>query len=580
MSLSNEKHRLDAAPARRSGCKSHLNKLLAAGLIASAALYCCRDEIYYNTLDLFSRTPEPRDYCKQVEVFDASNWTAPYDVDGFEAKAAELLGGAVRIPTESFDNMGNVGDDDHWVVFDKLHKYLEEKFPRVHKGLELEKVNTYGLLFTWKGSDSSLKPMVLMGHQDVVPVDPRTVDQWKQPPFSGYYDGTYVWGRGSGDDKSGVIGILATVESLLERGFKPTRTLVLSFGYDEEVGGPRGARPLAERLLEIYGEDGVAFIVDEGGSADTDKGVAIARPAVGEKGYMDVTIEVKTPGGHSSVPPAHTSIGIISKIIVDFEDSPYPVKLHRSNPMYTLLQCEAAYAAPDALVPRFRRAIKRSLVSDKALEFVTEVMSMDYRWKAFVGTTQAVDIINGGVKANALPEQAKALINHRIAIESSIADVQKHIATKLAEWGKTYNLSVEAFGNDVSEGKAPFYGSVVASTTSTTAIDVAPASPTGPEAKPWNVLSSSIRGAYRDSRNHKVAESDDIIVSPALMSGNTDTKFYWKLTKHIFRYGHHFASDLYNGAHTANEAYKASGFVDMIKFYTTLIINADQPDAL
>ncbi|KAG8701015.1 hypothetical protein FRC11_012494, partial [Ceratobasidium sp. 423] len=545
-------------------------------------LYCCRDKIYYDALNLLGRAPEPKDYCKQVEPFDASNWTAAYDVDGFEAKAAELLGGAVRIPTESFDNMGNVGDDDHWVIFDKLHKYLEEKFPRVHKSLALEKVNTYGLLFTWKGSDSSLKPMVLMGHQDVVPVDPKTVDQWKQPPFSGYFDGTYVWGRGSGDDKSGLIGILTTVETLLERGFEPTRTLVLSFGFDEEVGGPRGAKPLAARLLDIYGEDGIAMIVDEGdtaGSATTDKGVAIARPAVGEKGYMDVTLEVRMPGGHSSVPPPHTSIGILSKIIVDFEDNPYPVTLHRSSPMYNILQCEAAYAAPDALVPRYRKAIKRSLVSDTALKFVTEVMSQDRRWKAFVGTTQAVDIIDGGVKANALPEQAKALINHRVAIESSLADVQKHIATKLAHWGKTYNLSVEAFGQDVSKGKAPFYGTITASTTPTTAIDVAPRSPTDSEAKPWNVLSSSIRGAYRDSKKPKVAEGD-IIVSPGLMSGNTDTKFYWKLTKHIFRYNHHFASDVYNGAHTANEAYKAIGFVDMIKFFTTLIINADQPDAL
>ncbi|KAJ1304386.1 hypothetical protein OPQ81_005537 [Rhizoctonia solani] len=563
MPVPNEKHGLDVTPARRSGCKSHLNKLLAAGFIASAALYCCGDRIYYDALSLFTRAPESKDYCKQVEPFDASNWTAAYDVDGFEAKAAELLGGAVRIPTESFDNMGNVGDDDHWVVFDKLHEYLEKQFPRVHKALDVEKVNTYGLLFTWKGSDSSLKPMVLMGHQDVVPVDPKTVDQWKQPPFSGYYDGTYVWGRGSGDDKSGLVGILATVESLLERDFKPTRTLVLSFGYDEEVGGPRGAKPLAERLLEIYGEDGIALIVDEGDTA----------------GYMDVTIEVKTPGGHSSVPPAHTSIGILSKIIVDFEDNPYSVTLHRSNPMYTLLQCEAAYAAPDALVPRFRKAIKRSLVSDTALKFVTEVMSMDPIWRAFVGTTQAVDIINGGVKANALPEQAKALINHRIAIESSVANVQTHIATKLADWGKTFNLSVEAFGNDISKGKAPFHGSITASINPTTTIDVAPVSPIDSEAKPWKVLSSSIRGAYRDSKNPKVAEGD-IIVSPALMSGNTDTKFYWKLTKHVFRYNHHFASDLYNGAHTANEAYKASGFVDMIKFFTTLIINADQPGAL
>lgn len=85
--------------------------------------------------------------------------------------------------------------------------------------------------------------------------------------------------------------------------------------------------------------------------------------------------------------------------------------------MYTLLQCEAAYTPPQAMVPRFRAAIRRSIISDAALEFVNEVMSLDRVWRAFVGTTQAADIIQGGVKANALPEQATALINHRIAIE-------------------------------------------------------------------------------------------------------------------------------------------------------------------
>lgn len=170
----------------------------------------------------------------------------------------------------------------------------------------------------------------------------------------------------------------------------------------------------------------------------TDQGVAIARPAVGEKGYMDVSIEVKTPGGHSSVPPKHTvsrsfcfgnhflprnrykSIGIISQILVDFENHPYEVKLHRSNPMYTLLQCEAAYTPPEAMLPRFRSAIRRSLISDTALEFVNEVMSMDKIWSAFVGTTQAADLIRGGVKVNALPEQATAVVNHRIALERCV----------------------------------------------------------------------------------------------------------------------------------------------------------------
>ncbi|KAG9104366.1 hypothetical protein FRC06_003172 [Ceratobasidium sp. 370] len=204
---------------------------------------------------------------------------------------------------------------------------------------------------------------------------------------------------------------------------------------------------------------------------------------------------------------------------------------------------------------------------------------MDRVWRAFVGTTQAADIIQGGIKANALPEQARVLVNHRIAIESSVAELQKHVAQRLSHWGARFNLSVEAFGQDVSKGEGPFYGLINATIGGHDALDVAPLSPTDVDSKPWVVLSSSIRGAYRDSKREKVVEGD-IIVAPALMSGNTDTKFYWKTTKHIFRYNHHFAGDLYNGAHTANEAYKAEGFVDMIKFFTTLIVNADRPDAL
>jgi Gly-Xaa carboxypeptidase len=129
----------------------------------------------------------------------------------------------------------------------------------------LTKINTYGLVYIWEGSDPSLKPLLLMAHQDVVPVNPDTIDKWTHPPYSGFYDGERIWGRGSQDDKSGLMGILIAIETLLEQGFTPKRGIVLSFGFDEESGGLKGAKENAKALMTIYGEKSFAMVVDEGG---------------------------------------------------------------------------------------------------------------------------------------------------------------------------------------------------------------------------------------------------------------------------------------------------------------------------
>lgn len=106
-----------------------------------------------------------------------------------------------------------------------------------HTHLSLEKINTYALAYEWAGSDKSKSPLMLAAHQDVVPVEPSTIDSWTHPPFSGHFDGEYIWGRGSSDDKASLIGILSAIELLIQEGFKPERTVVLAFGMDEETGG-------------------------------------------------------------------------------------------------------------------------------------------------------------------------------------------------------------------------------------------------------------------------------------------------------------------------------------------------------
>ncbi|SMR52297.1 unnamed protein product [Zymoseptoria tritici ST99CH_3D1] len=483
------------------------------------------------------------------------------------------LSGAVQIPTQSFDDLGPIGEDKRWEVFGPLHKYFEATFPRIHSELKVEKVNTHGLLYTWHGSDKALKPLVLMAHQDVVPVDLDTVDSWTYPPWSGHFDGENVWGRGASDCKNSLVGIMESVEVLLDAGFKPKRTIVMSFGFDEECSGAQGAGHLSKFLHERYGDDGVAAIVDEGMGYQKAFGMGYAVPGVAEKGYTDVEIEVRTPGGHSSVPQDHTSIGILSEVITKIESVKYPTYLAQENPYLGFLQCGAEYA------PDFPKKLKKLLKkhhakfsSDEDIcpaakkhtdRLAQEAASLGLDVRYLMQTSQAVDLISGGKKTNALPESATAIVNHRINIGDSPKTVYDHLSSLIHPIAKTHNLTLHAF-----DGTKAAYNSISLSARNTT-LNVAPVTPTNVDAvTPYAVLSGTIRALY----------GEETIVAPALMTGNTDTRYYWDLTRHIFRFGPGYVNEKDWGMgriHTVDERVSVSNHGKVVKWYALWIQNVD-----
>ncbi|TCD69101.1 hypothetical protein EIP91_008743 [Steccherinum ochraceum] len=510
-----------------------------------------------------------------------------YASNTFRLEAYESLGGAVRIPTEAYDDLKAPGQDPRWDIFVKLHEYLEQRFPLVHTTLQKTTVNTYALVYHWQGSDLSLKPILLTAHQDVVPIDPSTRHQWLQPPYSGLYDGKWIWGRGSCDDKPGLVGSLTAVESLLEKGFQPKRSVVLAYGIDEERGGLQGGPPIRDHLLATYGENAFSILIDEGGELDVRDDVVIASPAVAEKGHFDLRLTVNTIGGHSSVPPKHTSIGILAGLIVQLENHPHTPHLNRNDTYYTNLQCQAAYD-PD-LNEDLRSAIKESLKSDHALKNLeAQLFESDRRLVAIGSTTQAVDLISGGVKVNALPEEASAVVNHRIAGYSSVSAVQTRIVEVLLPAAKKYNISIDAFGEEVDpsdddddddEGLSRAYaGRVTLSDAFGTALEPAPITPTSKNPA-YEFISGTIIAVSKTSAKGKGSDKP-VVVAPGFLIGNTDTRFYWKLTKNIFRYGHVDKYARYNGAHTVNEALEAEAFIELIRFFTTIILNADETKLL
>ncbi|MGE5502390.1 MAG: M20/M25/M40 family metallo-hydrolase, partial [Ignavibacteriales bacterium] len=197
------------------------------------------------------------------------------------AKAAQHLSEAVRIQTVSHQNIAD-NDPAQW---DRLHQWLVDTYPHAHALMTREIVGPGALVYTWPGSDPSLAPIVLMAHQDVVPVSPGTESQWKHPPFDGVIADGAVWGRGSVDDKGSLVSIFEALDQLAASGFKPRRTVIVVSGQDEETVGS-GAKAAAAYLA---GKGVKAdWVLDEGGVTLADfpmLGSPVALVGVAEKGY-------------------------------------------------------------------------------------------------------------------------------------------------------------------------------------------------------------------------------------------------------------------------------------------------------
>ena len=515
--------------------------------------------------------------CPQVEPLLPKLQTPKLDemdhglmTEAFMNASIARLSSVVRIPTESFDDMGPLDEDSRWNIFFDFAEHLRSTFPLIHSELKLEMVNTHGLLYTWQGQQKDKKPLLLMAHQDVVPVPKATVSSWTHPPFSGYYDGKYIWGRGASDCKNQLIAVMESIEELLGAGFKPHRSIVLSFGFDEEISGHEGAGHLAPFLLERYGPNGIAAIVDEGAGFSSSWGSIFATPGVGEKGYTDVDITIRMPGGHSSIPPAHTSIGVLSDLITKIEADTYRTWLAEENPYLSALQCGAAHA------PDFPRKLKRLLpkpgkkhssyiCSKKPDHLALEAAKYSLGTRYLMQTSIAVDVINGGVKVNALPEKTQVTVNHRINIGET-PDLVKEKSTKLADAiAKKYNLTLHAFDNIID---AP--SSIMLSLSKNT-LEVAPVTPSSVDpVSPYTILAGTTRALY----------GEDIIVSPGIMTGNTDTRYYWDLSKHIFRWNPGWISgeEGLGNIHTVDERVSVRAHVNAVKWFSRFIRNMDEAE--
>jgi carboxypeptidase PM20D1 len=457
----------------------------------------------------------------------------PHTPESIDApKAAQDLSGAIPFATISWGPDGTDAQRQATQeAFTGFHAYLEKTFPQVYAKLAQETVGANNLLFTWKGTDPGLKPIVLIGHQDVVPIEEGTESNWTHPPFSGQIADGFIWGRGTLDDKMAVVGLLEAVNTLLSENFQPKRTVILAFGQDEEVGGLEGAEKIAQ-LLESRGVQ-AEFVTDEGGflSLGMMPGVSapVAMIGTSEKGYLSLELSVETAGGHSSVPPKMSSIGILSVAIHKIESHPMPAYVH--GPIGEFLE----YGGGSASFP-LRVVFQNMWLFAPVVQHILE-SSPDTN--ATLRTTTAVTIFRAGTQDNVMPSHAAAIINFRILPGDTVRSVTEHVRQVVGD----PRVKIRPMA-----GEPP----------------VEPSPRSSVDSPNFKLMQTTLAQVFPNA-----------VVAPFVFVAATDSKHYAPLMQDIYRFSPmQMTSEDVARLHSTNERIGVDTFAHRIDFYCQLIRKA------
>ncbi|MCF6194770.1 MAG: M20 family peptidase [Kangiellaceae bacterium] len=375
--------------------------------------------------------------------------------------------------------------------FNGFVDWIAEKYPNFIAQVESKKLGQYSLFFKWPGQKPSLKPVLLTGHYDVVPVIAGTESLWSHPPFSGKITDRYVWGRGALDDKSAIITLLEAASYLIQQGFKPQRSIYFAFGHDEEIGGFEGAASIAQHAKEknlqfLWSLDEGSFMFD-GIVPGVTKTLGTIN--VAEKGSVTLNIISTSEGGHSSMPPQQTAVGILAEALIKLEKSPMPGGLDGLSAHF--LNTASRYMPFSKRLLFANQWLFKKLVEDKLSE--STVMNAQLR------TTTAPTMLSASPKANILPIEAKATVNFRIHPRDSIENIIQHVESTINN-EKVRVERVGGWGNPASQ------------------------------------VSSSTSEGYKVLVDSTYQVHPSVVLAPGLMIAASDSRHYSNVSDNSYRY--------------------------------------------
>ena len=437
------------------------------------------------------------------------------------------LSEAVQIPTVS-----RVRGQTDSVAFRQFYSFIDSQFVLADSLLEKYTVNECSRVYKWPGRNARLKPVLFMGHADVVPVEDLSREDWIKDPFGGEISDGFIWGRGTLDDKINVIGILEAVEILLQENYEPERTLYFSFGHDEEVSGMNGAKAIAAQ----FEEQGISFeyILDEGSIMMEDAMPGLAAPVamigVAEKGYVTLSLTTQLEqGGHSSMPPKETAVGLLGKAIHKLEQNPFPARIEGAT------KALFDHVGPEMQLPEKAIFANFWLFGSMLKKELSNAPSTN----ALMRTTTAPTMIRGGIKENILPTRASAKINLRILPGEDIDFVYNYVKETIND------PRVLIMKPDSAERFNPSPISDINSFG-------------------FKVIQRSIQEIFPEA-----------VVAPTLVIAITDTRYFTRLSDNIFRFTPVLLTrqDL-DRIHGINERLSVEGYKDAIRFYKQILINS------
>lgn len=458
--------------------------------------------------------------------------------------------GGLKIPTVSTGSLGEF----NYAPFDQFKEYLKTAYPSVYQSTENTEINTHALVFRLKGSDPALEPILFLSHIDVVPPGDADVknneqnifrpddkplppvsqvsDDWDFEPFSGTVANGRIYGRGAIDMKGMLFSLMESMKAVIESKKLPKRDIYLAFGFDEEVGGQKGAMQIADyfkkkglKFEAVYDEGGL--IMRKGNIAGIDSDVAVVGCA--EKGFLSAKIKVKGLGGHSSMPPMESAIGKAAVIMQRLEDD-------QMKPEITPLIKEFFDNIGGSMPFTSRLAISNQWLLKPLL---LSQLTKNNTTNALVRTTTALTMMKGSDGTNVLSPEVEFVVNFRLLPGNSLKNVRDHIAK-----------ATEGFDVEVEEIDNTREASAVSSSNT----------------KSFKLIEAGIREIYPGA-----------IVTPYLTMAGTDAYKYQIVSKNIYRFMPvRINRSEQQSIHSTNEYLSIENYLKMIRYFEFMMTNYDQ----